>query len=1019
MIVSQLLLGAVLALAPQGPAQDPTTSVATLIAEARAELGKPDHQKARAAIDRALERDAVDLEALLLSSRIAEASSDKDRAAHDLHTWLDLVDSLPKTAREQKARLAPERKTQLARIATLDPEAASWGRLQQKAIQELDLLAKDYQKRKDLLGAIEIYQDELAVDPTRDTARIAITTIRRTGGSEVAVDDVFAGAGDPTAGMSAAERAALDAAHAEWPNAWTKETENYKYRTNAGLMVLETSAIAMEQMNRFYRRFFRFMEDGGKTPQIEIRIFKSRDEYLTLGQNPVEWSGGHFIGDAVETFVGGGVQGREGVRDMYRTLFHEAAHQFVSLSIPFVPGWLNEAYASFFEGCTILSNGNVRWNQPPPGRLFPLAARMEKGWMQSPDEAAAGSDGKFSEPENAPTFRMVVEGRYSWGPPWYAPTWGVVYLLWNWRDQDGRAVWRDASHAYAESFKRGQPKDPGAHFEELVLAAPGSPVKRVDEMDAIWKAFVLELRDRATGKLDDRTRFLDWASRAAERGDKAGALELLEEALEDRGGEPDLLERTARLLEELELKARAAATWRELRAALQADGKNDDPRIAEASERILRLDPLATKRITITRKFADDGLALAQRYDAAGLPTMGLEILRRVGARFSVPAVLDAYTALAERTGKSLARWRLAYDERTLDGWSGDSANYQAYGARIRAAVPATAGDDTMVTKLLICDVAFDADYSLEAQLRVPIDAQGVAQGRLAGLCFGRKGDQDYSALLLHPKGYLDVATNRGGIWEVHDHRSVLAGPGEWHALRIDVTGNSVDIYFDGLYARSVDFASPHVLRGGFGLVTGPGEAEYRELRLLARDPRDPAARIERVLAQKRILADASLRQPGSFAGIEPPPLDVDWLRGDPVALAELRGKPVMLVFWSPIAERLIPTAKYVAHLIARGRDAGLETIVVCDGGTENQALDQALAAEPMAGARIARDKTATFDQYFIKVGGFGMPRFLLIRRSGRVAFEGDPGFTRGVGWRAADGPTFVDQPFDAFLADR
>ena len=40
-------------------------------------------------------------------------------------------------------------------------------------------------------------------------------------------------------------------------------------------------------MNLFYRRFFRFMEDGGNTPKIEIRIFKSRDEYLKLGQNPV------------------------------------------------------------------------------------------------------------------------------------------------------------------------------------------------------------------------------------------------------------------------------------------------------------------------------------------------------------------------------------------------------------------------------------------------------------------------------------------------------------------------------------------------------------------------------------------------------------------------------------------------------------------------------------------------------------------------------------------------------------
>ena len=33
------------------------------------------------------------------------------------------------------------------------------------------------------------------------------------------------------------------------------------------------------------------------------------------------------------------------------------------------------------------------------------------------------------EPEKAPTFRIVLESEYEWGPPWYAPTWGVVYFL--------------------------------------------------------------------------------------------------------------------------------------------------------------------------------------------------------------------------------------------------------------------------------------------------------------------------------------------------------------------------------------------------------------------------------------------------------------------------------------------------------------------------------------------------------------------------------------------------------------
>ncbi|HNH85702.1 MAG TPA: hypothetical protein PLE93_01250 [Solirubrobacterales bacterium] len=219
--------------------------------------------------------------------------------------------------------------------------------------------------------------------------------------------------------------------------------------------------------------------------------------------------------------------------------------------------------------------------------------------------------------------------------------------------------------------------------------------------------------------------------------------------------------------------------------------------------------------------------------------------------------------------------------------------------------------------------------------------------------------------------------------------------------------------------AKGIDFGSPHAVRGGFGLVTGPGEAEYREIRLLARDPLDPAARVERALAMKRVMADASLRQPGTFAGFEPPELDVEWLRGEATKLADLRGRPVMLVFWTPISERIIPTADYIAHLIHKGEAAGLQTIVVCDGGTEPGALEEALTKQPLTGARIARDRGTTLDGYFVKIGGFGMPRFLLIRRSGRVAYEGDPGFSSGVGWKPSDGPTFVDQPFDALIDDR
>ena len=116
---------------------------------------------------------------------------------------------------------------------------------------------------------------------------------------------------------------------------------------------------------------------SGGSSRIDLNIFKTRDEYLELGIGPpVEWSGGHFTGGAVETYVEGGFA------NMVGTLFHEAAHQFVSLATS-ASGWLNEGLASFFEGCRILPNGTVIMNMPANHRLFPLVgahgARLDGG----------------------------------------------------------------------------------------------------------------------------------------------------------------------------------------------------------------------------------------------------------------------------------------------------------------------------------------------------------------------------------------------------------------------------------------------------------------------------------------------------------------------------------------------------------------------------------------------------------------------------------------------------------------
>ncbi|HEX5053611.1 MAG TPA: hypothetical protein VFZ65_17665 [Planctomycetota bacterium] len=986
----------------------PPGFVASYLDEARGELAAGNFAGAQAAVDRALERDARSLPALQLRAEIAQQQHDADAAVHTLHRWLDVFDARA----DRKA--SAQRKAVLEQLTPLDSEALTWGKLQAAYVAGLLELGKLYRSRKDLLGALDVYEHLLIVAPDHPDALLAIQQIRSTGGREVAVEDVYAGA-DPTAGMSEAELTKLDAEHREWDQAFTDKSDNYRYRTDAGFLVLQTSRIAMEQMNGFYRRFFHFMEDGGKTPAIEIRIFKNRDEYLKLGRSPQPWSAGHFIGDAVETYAGG-VSGKESVRDMYQTLFHEAAHQFVSMTGPMVPGWLNEAYASFFEGCVILSNGSVKWNRVPPGRLFPLAARLEHGWMDGTGEGP-GAGGEWPEPQQAPTFRTIVEGRYQWGPPWYAPTWGVVYFLYNYRLADGRTVYRDVLHTYYTSFKRGQPKDPAANFEEIVLrGAKLSPVQTLAELDPIWRDWILQLRDRETGKLEVGDELQRFAKAALERGEQDMALEFLEEARERRPDDPEVLWQLSSLLETQKKKSQAAARFREFRRALEVRGKTGDERLAVAAKKIESLDPLVTRYRALKQKLAEQGLQLARGYEARQLPTMALEIARRMTASFSIAAAMDYYVDLATRTGKSLARWRVAYDERSLRGWSGgDDGAFQAYGKLLRAHV--ARDGERMVTRELTCDVTFDADFSLSAELQVLDQPGGGFAGDLVGLCFGRKGDADFHAVLLHPKGFLDISSNRGGVWTVHDHRSLPVGS-SWHQLRIDVTGNQLDVYYDGLYVRSLAFADAAVVRGSFGLICGPGEARFRNVRLLERDPFDPAARIERDLAMARVMGDASQRTPGTFSGFVPPELgELTFVQGEPVTLGALRQRPVLLVFWSPAQDRVIPCTSYLRAVLQRGSGKGLAVLVVTDSSARPDDLRSYLKDHPLPGATVAIDAIgATYEAFFVKPGFFGMPRLLLLDRDGKVVFEGDPGLRRGEEWQAADGPTFADAALDALL---
>src|SRR5690606_19859170 len=117
------------------PAQDPPPSVPALLQAARADLAAGDAARARAAIDRALERDPVHLDALLVSAAVARALDDVDRAVHDLHSWLALHDARPRAQQDRRARRKVE-----AELLALDPDAERWSQLVRRYVQGLSRL---------------------------------------------------------------------------------------------------------------------------------------------------------------------------------------------------------------------------------------------------------------------------------------------------------------------------------------------------------------------------------------------------------------------------------------------------------------------------------------------------------------------------------------------------------------------------------------------------------------------------------------------------------------------------------------------------------------------------------------------------------------------------------------------------------------------------------------------------------------------------------------------------------------
>jgi tetratricopeptide (TPR) repeat protein len=998
-------------------------------------LASGDLAQAREQMMRALERDPKSPAAWELRAKVAAKAGDADEQLYALHKRLAL-----RIAQKAKpAEVAALRQE----LGAVDPIAADLIGLKAAFVERLRPIADEYEKEKRPHSAIRVHQQILALDPESEESRAAVERISAAHDPSLAetakAKDLFEGTSDQWIRE-------FDAGHSTWEAPGLLERTNYKTRTDAGYVVMIRAAEAMEQMNGFYREFFHYggPDDNRNVPKIELHIFKTRDEYLKLGSGPPpEWSGGHFIGSAVETYIGQG-----GFEECVTTLFHEAAHQFVALATTAV-GWLNEGLASFFEGSRLLANGTVQMNLPANHRLFPLAQRMEAGWMAGPDDGI--SPGSTKEPDKAPTFRIVLENKYQWGPPWYAPTWGVVYFLWNYQDPvDGRFVYRGAFREFINKSGGRQGEGAVENFEKVVLLAPQPPTKGVDfskaeaplalpknvaELDEVWKKWICALRDEQSGKAFPDRPWLEWGRHALTRKDFDVAKEQFEKGLVADPDQVDLLLEFGKLLA-TRYKNADRASKLGLRAAqiVEHAQKLDEAKLKEIDRFLATVDPKRTTLARILKQLESSAKGLAERYLAASRPMMAMDVSWRLGTDLEMPSLFEIFERAAKGSRRSLALWRLAYNEKNLDGWAAATTAYSASGSEI-ASKFGDVKSNKYDYEFLTCDTVTSGDFSFEAEL--------LAENELltfAGLVFGKKASSTFHALFYFPgrkadpdygiqarQAAVDLTTFYGTeTFRIWRHNVLTVTRPGWHKLRVDVVGTTVDVWSDDELIVSQDFGSLDVLRGSFGLITGPGSAKWRNVRYLARSARDPGAAIERELTMQR-LKEAALKtgRPigSSYVGLVPPfPAETTWLQQPRASFDEAGASPQLLVFFSLAQDRKLPVEAWLADVAAKHADLGLKTIAIASPDDE-AALPDFLKSHPFPGTvgcdvrpRTGQSYGLAFERYFIPQ--FELPRVLLLDVDQRVVWEGTPGFEFNKPWEPGGG-SYLDAPLQELVAKR
>ncbi|MBK7644103.1 MAG: tetratricopeptide repeat protein [Planctomycetes bacterium] len=973
--------------------------------EAALAAGKPD--EARAAWAKVLEREPRHLPTLSALAALEKDANQLDLALDYAGRFLDIWRYLKQKPQGQMAR----QQELYGFVHTADPLRRRLDSLRREYVSRLLKLANEQMDHLAWHSARAMLSEAQFTDPEHPELAAGLERIRKEGGNELAVADETGGS-DPLAGVTPEWVAKNDPLHSEWDTAWELETEHYKVKTDAGYRVLMTAARAMEQVQVFYRLFHQYKTKNEKIPIAGVWIFKNHDEFMTLGKPSVTWAAGFWNGSEVVTFDPRGEGSTAGLTDLLDVLFHEASHQFTSLAGGgSVPAWLNEGMASFFEGTRLLSNGKLDWNLVASGRLYPLVDDIKAGTHKLADVIQG----------NVEDYRVF----YPWG-------WGIVYYLFNAEDAQGHLIYRASMRDYFQKYSTDQHL---ARFTEFFVTNPKvEGVATIEDFEKRFKQWILDLADADRGKIDVARKFEERGDQQVRLGDWKRAVELYDRSLERDPDYPEVLWKLAAALEQTGETDRAAGIlrqWLTVMAPGFLDGSADVDtlkRRADAQARIPKLDTSAKQLAEIRVKFHGDSLLLASDYDKAGLPRMALRVLR--GPATAEPPserAREMYFAIADKSGVSLESWRLIFNERDLKGFYGggegdfqvedgvlvasikeDSDNANKNGPTTGSAGGADAAaarPDLFAFRRLFVDVEPAGDWSLSAE--VLLDKSST----LAGLCFGKKADGRFCGVGLLPKGYVDLATlgASDGKPLTRNKVDLLSG---WNKLRVDVAGTRVVVTLNGNEVVDYLFETRAEIRGGFGLLAGLGKASFREIKVLEYDPSLP--RRTKIGWRKPVpeydaesgKMSVQRSEPGkpNYLNQAPPKLDVEgWVGDVPMDgdLDRLLGWPVLLVFWTPDQEKVLPQLPGIDAIAEKYAALKIPILLLCNQKKET--------VEAWGSAHALRYPVCyDWSQKLYKsyaIDKVQLPHAKLIGMDGLVAWEGNPD------WKAEFG-SYLDEPF-------